>query len=206
MFEEAGSFQKCTYTRAASNTSHPPHIPVVISFKKHTLSLLLSPPVVCADAKKVSSDNMRTLSALNNLRYICCHPDVKQKKKKTLEMMPKCKSCKFPSAGVFQGVIDYSSASWMGRVRVGRINRKDFTFFLLRIKHCFQYCLQHSSPVLAPTPQCSVICLHRHCFQIFFGKSEVLCQCRDGTYKNSVYAETLCVRGCSVFLFRLFFP
>lgn len=24
-------------------------------------------------------------------------------------MMPKCKSRKFPSAGVFQGVIDYSS-------------------------------------------------------------------------------------------------
>lgn len=122
VFEEAGSFHECTYTRAASNISRPPHIPAVISFKNTHSACFCPPPplVVCADAKKVSSDNARTLSALNNLRYICCHPDVKQKKK-SLEMMPKCKSRKFPSAGVFQGVIDYSSGLVDGKSESSQI-------------------------------------------------------------------------------------
>lgn len=70
VFEEAGSFHKCTYTEAGYLLKHicslstPPSVDMLL--------------VVRADVVK-QSDDLQTLNSLNNLQQICCSPDVKQR-------------------------------------------------------------------------------------------------------------------------------
>lgn len=111
MFEEAGSFHKCTYTQV-SKPPNPSVLPVINSTNAHSAHSFSLCGYVASSGLcwccRVSSDNLQTLHSLNNSHYTCFQPDVKQKP--FLEVMPdlKCKSRKFPSAGGFQGVIDYS--------------------------------------------------------------------------------------------------
>lgn len=131
MFEEAGSFLNRTYTQA--NLQHLPSSShhVAISFKNtHSACDGCAAGGLCRRSE-LSSDNLQAFGALNNLHDICFHPDAKQK---TLKMMPdlKCKSCMFPSAGVFREVIDYSRA-----LRMYEWDKLESAHILQEGSHCF---------------------------------------------------------------------